>query len=103
MVAGDRDQSLMSGRGPDWFTDAYTHSPGATHLLTLFGAEHSPGGIPNWEAAETTDENPERVAVLQRLTAAYLRSALNPSDTSWKRASCALADAGSAIGRIDSK
>ncbi|WP_327299397.1 alpha/beta hydrolase family protein [Streptomyces sp. NBC_01197] len=103
VVAGDRDQSKMSSRGPDWFTDAYTHSPGATDLLTLFGAEHSLGGIPNWEAAETTDENPERVAVLQRLTTAYLRSALNPSDTSWDKAASALAEVGTAIGRIDSK
>ncbi|NGO68912.1 alpha/beta hydrolase family protein [Streptomyces boncukensis] len=103
VVAGDHDQSAMSSRGPDWFTDAYTHSPGATDLLTLFGAEHSLGGIPNWEAAETTDESPERVAVLQRLTTAYLRSALNPSDTGWNRAAAALADAGTAIGRIDSK
>ncbi|OON76633.1 alpha/beta hydrolase family protein [Streptomyces tsukubensis] len=103
VVAGDRDQSKMSSRGPDWFTDAYTYGPGATDLLTLFGAEHSLGGIPNWEAAETTDENPERVAVLQRLTTAYLRSALNPSDTSWNRAVSALAETGTAIGRIDSK
>ncbi|MEU6388066.1 chlorophyllase [Streptomyces sp. NPDC046939] len=103
VVAGDHDQSQMSSRGPDWFTDAYTHSPGATDLLTLFGAEHSLGGIPNWEAAETTDEDPERVAVLQRLTTAYLRSALDPSDPVWKRAAAALADRGTGTGRIDSK
>ncbi|MET8081483.1 chlorophyllase [Streptomyces sp. NPDC005303] len=103
VVAGDHDQSRMSSRGPDWFTDAYTHSPGATDLLTLFGAEHSLGGIPNWEAAETTDENPERVAVLQRLTIAYLRSALDSSDAGWAKAISALAEAGTAIGRIDSK
>ncbi|MFI0240220.1 alpha/beta hydrolase family protein [Streptomyces sp. NPDC016845] len=103
VVAGDHDRSAMSSRGPDWFTDAYTHSPGATDLLTLFGAEHSLGGIPNWEAAETTDENPERVAVLQRLTTAYLRSALDSLDTGWKRAVSALADAGTTIGRVDGK
>lgn len=103
VVAGDHDRSTMSSRGPDWFTDAYTHSPGATDLLTLFGAEHSLGGIPNWEAAETTDENPERVAVLQRLTTAYLRGALTPADTTWKRAVAALADAGTTIGRVDTK
>lgn len=45
VVAGDHDQSKMSSRGPDWFTDAYTHSPGATDLLTFFGAEHGLGGI----------------------------------------------------------
>ncbi|MFF3442327.1 alpha/beta hydrolase family protein [Streptosporangium sp. NPDC002721] len=103
VVAGDQDQSKMSSRGPDWFTDAYAHSPGATDLLTLFGAEHSLGGIPNWEAAETTDENPERVAVLRRLTTAYLRSALDPADTGWAKATAALAETGAALGRIDSK
>jgi dienelactone hydrolase len=103
VVAGDRDQSKMSCRGPDWFTDAYAHSPGATDLLTLFDAEHSLGGIPSWEAAETTDENPERVAVLQRLTTAYLRSALDPTDAGWAKATAALAETGAALGRIDSK
>ena len=62
VVAGDHDQSKMSSRGPDWFTDAYTHSPGATDLLTFYGAEHALGGIVGYEVAETTDENPERVA-----------------------------------------
>ncbi len=103
VVAGDRDQSAMSSRGPDWFTDAYVQSPGATDLLTLSGAEHSLGGIPGWEAAETTDENPERVAVLQRLTTAYLRSALDPADVGWARAAAALAESGTALGRIDSR
>ncbi|WP_426503480.1 alpha/beta hydrolase family protein [Dactylosporangium sp. McL0621] len=73
IVAGDRDQSALSVRGPDWFTDAYHLSPGPKHLLTLFGAEHSLGGISGYESAETTDENPERVALIQRLTTAYLR------------------------------
>jgi len=103
VVAGDHDQSKMSSRGPDWFADAYTHGPGATDLLTLLGAEHSLGGIPNWEAAETTDENPERVAALQRLTTAYLRSALDPSDTGWARATAAVAESGAILARIDSK
>ena len=103
MVAGDNDQSKMSSRGPDWFTDAYTHSPGATDLLTLFRAEHALGGIPSWEAAETTDENPERVAVLQRLTTAYLRHSLDPADTRWSKATAALAETGAALGRIDNK
>jgi predicted dienelactone hydrolase len=46
IVAGDHDQSALSTRGPDWFTDPYTYSPGSKSLLTLFGAEHSLGGIP---------------------------------------------------------
>ncbi|RFU87953.1 chlorophyllase [Streptomyces triticagri] len=103
VVAGDHDQSQLSTRGPDWFTDAYVHSPGPKSLLTLFGAEHSLGGISGYDAAETTDESPARVALLQRLTTAYLRSALDPGDTSWKSAAAALAEDAEPIGSIDSK
>jgi len=103
VVAGDRDQSRMSSRGPDWFTDAYQHSPGATDLLVLHGGEHSLGGIPNYEAAETTDEDPERVAVLQRLTTAYLRSALESRDDSWARAVAAFDGTGAAVGEVTSR
>ena len=103
VVAGDQDQSHMSSRGPDWFTDAYTLSPGATSLLTLFGAEHALGGIPGYEVAETTDESPERVAVLQRLTLAYLRSALDPADNGWAAASSALNESADPIGHVDNK
>ena len=80
VVAGDRDQSLLSVRGPDWFTDPYCLSPSSKSLLTLFGAEHSLGGISGYNVTETTDENPERVALIQRLTWAYLRSALYPEE-----------------------
>ncbi len=45
VVAGDQDNSPLSPRGPDWFTDAYTLSPGSEALVTLFGAEHLLGGI----------------------------------------------------------
>lgn len=100
VVAGDRDQSAMSSRGPDWFTDAYALSPGATDLLTLFGGEHGLGGIVGYEVAETTDENPERVAVVQRMTTAYLRSALDPSDNGWSEAKSALPES---VGSVDSK
>lgn len=103
VVAGDRDQSRMSSRGPDWFTDAYTHSPGATDLLTLFGAEHSLGGIVGYEVAETTDENPERVAVIQRMSTAYLRSALHVAKGDWGAVRAAFADSSESIGRVDSR
>ena len=101
VVAGDRDDPVLSIRGPDWTTDAYTSSPDGKFLLTLFGAEHSLGGIAGYEAAETTDENPERVALLQRLSTAYLRSALDSSDTSWPDAQAALRTARDPIGRIE--
>ncbi|GGM43773.1 alpha/beta hydrolase family protein [Promicromonospora citrea] len=103
VVAGDADRSQLSTRGPDWFTDAYTYGPGATDLLTLFGAEHGLGGIVGWDAAETTDENPERVAVLQRLTTAYLRTALDPADPAWTLATAALGELGGEVGRVDTK
>lgn len=103
VVAGDHDQSKMSSRGPDWFTDAYTLSPGATDLITFYGAEHSLGGIPGYEVAETTDENPERVDVLQRLSTAYLRSTLGVDRDSWAAARQALNDSAEPLGRVDSK
>jgi predicted dienelactone hydrolase len=103
VVAGDQDQSKMSSRGPDWFTDAFTYSPGATDLIALSGAEHSLGGIVGYEVAETTDESPERVAVLQRMSTAYLRTALHVDDESWPAARAAFETASEHLGRIDSK
>lgn len=103
VVAGDKDDSHLSVRGPDWFTDPYLLSPGDKSLLTLFGAEHSLGGIAGYEAKETTDENPERVALLQRVTWAYLRHALGVEDASWTAARQALSESGTPLGRIESK
>lgn len=103
VVAGDHDKSTMSSRGPDWFTDAYTHSPGATDLLTLHGGEHALGGIVGYEVAETTDENPERVAVIQRMSTAYLRTALRVDGGAWPAARDALRRAGDPIGHVDTE
>jgi dienelactone hydrolase len=103
VIAGDHDQSKMSSRGPDWFTDAYTYSPGATDLLTFYGAEHALGGIVGYEVAETTDENPERVAVIQRMSTAYLQSALHVDENSWSAARAAFNSSGESVGRADSK
>jgi len=97
VVAGDRDDSPLSVRGPDWFTDAYHLSPGDKSLLTLAGAEHSLGGVAGYEAKETTDESPERVALIQRLTWAYLRDALGLKDSTWP------APVESTLGSLDSK
>lgn len=103
IVAGDNDQSALSTRGPDWFTDPYTYSPGAKSLLTLYGAEHSLGGVNGYEAAETTDESPARVALVQRLTSAYLHGALGSDDTGWKAAATELAEAAAPLGHLRSK
>ncbi|MGP4008428.1 alpha/beta hydrolase family protein [Streptomyces sp. 4N124] len=103
VIAGDQDDSPLTVRGPDWCADPYFLSPGSKSLLTVFGAEHSLGGIPGYEAKETTDENPERVALIQRLTWAYLRSALDPQDPSWSAARTALTESSNPLGRIESK
>jgi len=103
VVAGDRDDSPLSVRGPDWMTDPYVLSPGAESLLTVFGGEHSLGGIAGYEAAETTDENPDRVALIQQVTWAYLRHALDIEDESWATARKSLAESTDPLGRIESK
>ncbi|MFI7608448.1 alpha/beta hydrolase family protein [Micromonospora sp. NPDC049366] len=103
VVAGDRDQSALSVRGPDWFTDPYHLSPGPKSLLTLFGAEHGLGGIAGPLLAETTDENPARVALVQRLTTAYLRSALDPADDSWATVSAEPPTSPNPLHHLESK
>jgi fermentation-respiration switch protein FrsA (DUF1100 family) len=102
IVAGDHDQSALSVRGPDWWTDAYHLSPPGKSLLTLFGAEHSLGGITGYSVTETTDENPDRVALLQRLTVAWLRSARDAEDSSWTQARTALENSAEPLGEIAS-
>jgi dienelactone hydrolase len=103
IVAGDHDQSLLSTRGPDWFTDVYRYSPGAGSLLTAFGAQHSLGGIHAYNAKDTTDENPELVALIRRASWAYLRNALGIDDVAWKQVQSELAETTDPIGRIDNK
>jgi predicted dienelactone hydrolase len=103
IVAGDHDRSPLSTRGPDWFTDPYVLSPKDKSLLTLFGAEHSLGGIPGREIAETTDESPERVALIQRTTTAYLRAVLGLDAAAWREARSELEDAPHPLGRLESK
>jgi dienelactone hydrolase len=105
VVAGDHDQSLLSVRGPDWWTDAYRQSPGADALLTLFGAEHSLGGIPHYAAArEMTDaESPALLALVQRVTTAYLRRALGLGEDDWARAQADLEGDAKPLGRLESQ
>ena len=107
VVVGDQDEIprkyQLTVRGPDWMAEPYHLSPGPKSLLTLFGAEHSLGGIPGYEVQETTDANPARVALLQHLTWAYLRHALGIEDDSWAAAQQDLAQDPAALGRIESK
>ncbi|CAM4013157.1 alpha/beta fold hydrolase [Nocardia ninae] len=103
VIAGDNDQSHLSTRGPDWFTDVYTYSPGAQSLLTVFGGDHSLGGVHAYNARDTTDESPERVALIRTASWAFLRSALGIDDTAWKQVQADLMAAADPIGRIDYK
>jgi hypothetical protein len=70
--------------------DVYTQSPAPKTLLLLIGGEHLLGGIAGFDAADTTDENPERVAALRALVWAYLRSALHLDNRAWSDAVGAL-------------
>ncbi|MGW2885868.1 alpha/beta hydrolase family protein [Streptomyces griseoruber] len=104
VVAGDRDDSAhLTVAGPDWHADPYTLSPGRKSLLTLFGGEHGLGGVSGYDVAETTDESPERVSVVQHLTWAYLRSELYPGDPAWQSAGETLAAEPEPLGRVESK
>jgi predicted dienelactone hydrolase len=104
VVVGDADVSPhFTWRGADWHADPYFLSPGPKALLTLFGGGHMLGGVSGYDAAETTDENPARVALVAQLTGAYLRSALYPGDTSWQLASQALVEKPNPLARVESK
>jgi pimeloyl-ACP methyl ester carboxylesterase len=103
VVTGDADVSPhLTVRGADWHADPYRLSSGPKSLLTLKGGGHGLGGIAGYDAAETDDESIERVAVVQRLTWAYLRSALYPEDTAWSEA-CAALDGLAALGRVEAR
>jgi hypothetical protein len=56
-----------------------------------------------FSAAETTDEDPERVAAIARLTSAYLRTELYPGDPAWQTACDELAASPNPPGRVESR
>lgn len=104
VVVGDNDLSPhLTIRGADWHADPYHRSPGAKSLLTLKGGKHGLGGIAGYDAAETDDEAPDRLAAVQHLAWAYLRSALYRDDPAWSLARTALALHASALGHIDQR
>ncbi|MEV7717169.1 alpha/beta hydrolase family protein [Streptomyces sp. NPDC088190] len=104
VAVGDKDDSRhFTDMGPQWHADPYALAPGPKTLLTLFDAEHGLGGIAGYDAAETTDENPERVAVLARLSAAYLRTQLHPGAPAWRIMCEALTTGPGAMGRVEAK
>ncbi|KAK9421395.1 putative Alpha/Beta hydrolase protein [Seiridium unicorne] len=104
VVIGDADHSThLTVRGPAWHADPFHRGPSADHLLTLHGGGHGFGGVASWDAKETDDEDPERLAVTQRMTWAYLQSAFNPEDPAWENACVALKEKAGAHGHVDSK
>lgn len=104
VVAGDKDHSThLTTAGAAWHADPYVLSPSPKSLLTLFDAEHGLGGVAGYDLAETTDDSPARVAAVQRLAWAYLRSQLYPGDSAWKDAQEALGGGAGALGRVESK
>jgi predicted dienelactone hydrolase len=102
VVVGDDDESAhLTVRGWKWFADPYHLSTGPKSLLTLFDGDHC-FAISGYDAAETKNESPERVAAIQRLTAAYLRDVLNRGHSVWQSAVDALHGVG-ARGEVVSK
>lgn len=99
VVTGDADASPhLTTAGPAWHADPFVLAPSPKTLLTLFGAKHGLGGVAGYDLAETDDADPARVAVVQELTTAYLRSVLDADSRAWADAQRSLT-----IGRIDSK
>ncbi|MGQ2970592.1 MAG: alpha/beta hydrolase family protein [Allorhizobium sp.] len=104
VVAGDADDNPhLTPRGADWHVDPYRHAPGAGALLTLFGGKHGLGGIAGYDAKETDDEDPDRLAVTQRLTLAWLRTALDIDARSWPEAMAALQGHAPEVGKVEQK
>lgn len=103
IVNGDKDKNLMFSDLDNWRADAYYQSPGPKDLLTVFGAEHIFGGISGYDALETSDENPERVAFVCESILAYIRSMFDPNDPSWEEAKKTLNGVSGALGSIETK
>jgi hypothetical protein len=103
IVNGDKDVNLMFSDVDNWRADAYYQSPGSKDLLTVFGAEHIFGGISGYDARETSDENPDRVAFVCESIVAYIRSTFDPTDSSWEQAKKNLNGVEGSLGSIESK
>jgi len=103
VVNGDKDINPGFSVVDNWRADGYFVSPGPKSLLTVYGAEHIFGGISGYDSNETTDESPERVEFVNQCILAYLRTALNPKDTSWAHKQLELNDVHDSKGRIDNK
>jgi predicted dienelactone hydrolase len=104
VVLGDSDDMPhLTTRGPEYHADAFYSSKGPKSLLTVTGGKHGLGGVSGYDTAEAADdESPERLAMVQRLTWAYLRSRLYPEDPAWSEA-CFVLQKLPGLGRAESK
>lgn len=104
VVYGDQDVSAhFTTRHSDWHADPFYLSPGSDYLLTLVGAKHGLGGIAGFDAKETDDENPDRLAITQKMTSAYLKAALYDNDAIWQQACAALQTFARGHAHVESK
>jgi dienelactone hydrolase len=103
VIAGEKDLNVRFSDRLSYRWDAYTEAPAPKSLLTFFAAEHMFGGISGYDASETSDENPERVATLRAFVWAYLRTQLYPGDTAWADAIATLEDGDDPIAKVESK
>lgn len=104
VVVGDSDDSThLTVRGPEWHADAFHDSPACDALLSLIGGKHGLGGVAGYDAKETDDEGPDRLAITQRMSWAYLRSALYQDDPAWPLACQALRDHATQMATVTQK
>ncbi|MDQ2743654.1 MAG: hypothetical protein M3Z66_15365 [Chloroflexota bacterium] len=78
VVTGENDAHAFFASRSVLRADAYTESPALKTNLELIGAEHVLRSIFGFDAAETSDENPERFAVLRAMIWAANTSPATP-------------------------
>lgn len=61
------------------------------------------GGISGYDANETDDDDPNRMATVRALVWAYLRSQLDPNDEAWVNAVSALEASENPIAKVESR
>lgn len=101
ILVGDNDCSANFSARRDWRSDAFHLAPAPKTLATVFGGEHLLGGISGWDSREASDENPSRLAEVQRLTWAYLRTALEIDRMAWPLVARDIESRG--VGRVENK
>lgn len=99
VVVGDNDPSPFTARGSKWHEDAYRDAPGPKAMFSVVGGGHLLGGITSWDAKECTDESPEKLGAVQRITWAYLHSQL-VGGKAWEEATAALP---AQLGSVETK